>query len=275
MSRRKKIQDYVDYLYLRWCYGEDIKGAELYCMFIGYPRSGHSLIGSLLDAHPNIIISHELNVLRKLRQGHKEQRIYCDILKNTQTYAKMGRMETGYSYQIPNQWQGKYKNLKVIGDKQGGASTTMIGQHPKLIDLLYKTIQKPIKFIHVTRNPYDNISSIVRRDSKRLGLDFKGCIELYFNYCQIIANFQQQIKNDDCYDLKHENVINNPKIELQKLCGFLGQETSEDYLEDCGSIVFDAPQKSRSRYEWDDNLIELVQRQIEQFPFLQGYSYTN
>ncbi len=26
-------------------------------MFIGYPRSGHSLVGSLLDAHPNIIVA--------------------------------------------------------------------------------------------------------------------------------------------------------------------------------------------------------------------------
>ncbi len=275
MSRRKKIQDYIDYLYLRWNYGKDLKSADVYCMFIGYPRSGHSLIGSLLDAHPNIIISHELNVLRQLSRGHKEQRIYCEILKNTQNYAKMGRKETGYSYQVPNQWQGKYQELKVIGDKQGGGTTRMIGEDPQLIDLLYKSIQKPIKFIHVTRNPYDNISSIVRRDSKRLGLDFKGCIERYFSYCQTIANFKEKIKKENCYDLKHEYVIENPKIQLEKLCGFLGQETSEDYLEDCASIVFDAPQKSRSRYEWDQNLIELVQGQIEQFSFLQGYSYTD
>jgi hypothetical protein len=26
---------------------------ESFCMFIGYPRSGHTLIGSILDAHPN------------------------------------------------------------------------------------------------------------------------------------------------------------------------------------------------------------------------------
>ena len=26
---------------------------KTYCMFLGYPRSGHSLIGALLDAHPD------------------------------------------------------------------------------------------------------------------------------------------------------------------------------------------------------------------------------
>ena len=34
-----------------------------FCLFIGYPRSGHSLLGSLLDAHPDIAIAHEVNAL--------------------------------------------------------------------------------------------------------------------------------------------------------------------------------------------------------------------
>jgi hypothetical protein len=33
-------------------------------MFIGYLRSGHSLIASLLDAHPNPIATHELDALK-------------------------------------------------------------------------------------------------------------------------------------------------------------------------------------------------------------------
>ncbi len=69
----------IKYIYRRMRYGADIRSADFYCMFIGYPRSGHSLIGSLLDAHPNIIISHELNVLKKLYMGWKEQRIYTEI----------------------------------------------------------------------------------------------------------------------------------------------------------------------------------------------------
>lgn len=32
---------------------------QSYCMFIGCPRGRHSLIGALLDAHPNIIMAHE------------------------------------------------------------------------------------------------------------------------------------------------------------------------------------------------------------------------
>jgi len=31
---------------------------ETYCTFIGYSRSGHSIIAALLDAHPNIVMAH-------------------------------------------------------------------------------------------------------------------------------------------------------------------------------------------------------------------------
>ena len=36
---------------------------KTFLMFIGYPRSGHTLISSLLDAHPNAIVTNEFNVI--------------------------------------------------------------------------------------------------------------------------------------------------------------------------------------------------------------------
>ena len=42
----------------------ELQSVEAFCIFIGYPRSGHSLLGSLLDAHPEMVIAHELDVLR-------------------------------------------------------------------------------------------------------------------------------------------------------------------------------------------------------------------
>ncbi len=37
------------------------KEVKYFVQFMSFPRSGHSLIGSILDAHPQAIISHELN----------------------------------------------------------------------------------------------------------------------------------------------------------------------------------------------------------------------
>ena len=36
-----------------------MEGVEKFVFFVGYPRSGHSIIGSVMDAHPDIVIAHE------------------------------------------------------------------------------------------------------------------------------------------------------------------------------------------------------------------------
>ena len=39
-------------------------GIRTFVLFIGYGRSGHSLVAAILDAHPKIVIAHEFDVLR-------------------------------------------------------------------------------------------------------------------------------------------------------------------------------------------------------------------
>lgn len=78
-------------------YEEDIKSIEKYCMFVGYPRSGHSLVGSLLDAHPNIVIAHELDALRYIKEGFNKKQLFYLLLEKSQRFTKAGREWTGYS----------------------------------------------------------------------------------------------------------------------------------------------------------------------------------
>ena len=55
-------------------------GVETFVMFIGYPRSSHSLVAAILDAHPEIIIANEYHVLRtweaKFRSSKEVERSF-------------------------------------------------------------------------------------------------------------------------------------------------------------------------------------------------------
>ena len=42
---------------------------ETYCGFVGYPRSGHTLVAALLNAHPEIVMANELGALDWLNKG--------------------------------------------------------------------------------------------------------------------------------------------------------------------------------------------------------------
>ena len=60
--------------------------------------------------------------------------------------------------------------FQVVGDKKGG-TTSLLLANPKNMELLERIrqiVQIPMKFIHVTRNPFDNIATIMlRRKSSR------------------------------------------------------------------------------------------------------------
>ncbi|MHA1398649.1 MAG: hypothetical protein ACTSSF_13240, partial [Candidatus Heimdallarchaeaceae archaeon] len=154
------FRDFILSLFLALFNWRHFKNIEKYVMFIGYPRSGHSIFGSLLDAHPNIIISHEQNVLFYLKYHFSKNQLFSLILKNSRDFTKHGRKWEEYVYSVPNQWQGKFTQLKAIGDKKGGISSVMLQDNPFLIEKLQKRIRKKIYFIHVIRNPFDNITTM-------------------------------------------------------------------------------------------------------------------
>lgn len=242
---------------------------ETYCMFIGYPRSGHSLVGSLLDAHPEMIIAHELNALNLFSRGFKARKIYYLLLQSSQRQAQAGRRETKYSYQVPHQWQGQFKTLKVIGDKKGSGSNRIIRDNPEILNILREQVNLPIKFIHVTRNPFDNITTMMNKNQKGL----KYSIDSYFKKCQTVAKLKQQVEANNFYEFKHEASIEKPQTILKQLCTFLNVTAPQDYLDDCASIIFKSPNQTRFNFEWSKESINFVQNKIEEFDFLQGYSY--
>ena len=47
------------------CMDGTFNNLHTFVQFVGYPRSGHTLVAMLLDAHPNIVISNEYNILEK------------------------------------------------------------------------------------------------------------------------------------------------------------------------------------------------------------------
>ena len=242
---------------------------ETYCMFIGYPRSGHSLIGSILDAHPDAIISHELDALKFIKAGFTKKQIFYLILKNSNAFTNDGRKWFEYSYQIPNQWHGKFRSLKVIGDKKGGGSTRRFSNNPKLIEDLFSTIDtKKIKFIHVFRNPYDNIISILKNFAN---IRLKKSIDFYFHLCKSNENLKNRLKN--IIDIRFESFINDPKNYLKKICEFLDLDTLTDYIDDCSSIIFKSPIKRRFDINWSSEHIDIVKNKMKEFDFLKEYSF--
>jgi len=257
--------------------GDRYRDLEAYCMFIGYPRSGHSMVGSLLDAHPEVGLAHELDALKFLERGYTRNQLFHLILANTRRTARRGRVQTGYSYEVPGQWQGRWSKLRVIGDKKGARSTRRLDEHPELLERLRETIDLPLRFIHVVRNPFDNIATIAKRDANGGLVDpadaLAHAIRRYDALARAVGEFLDRVDPSEVWEGRHEDFIASPRERLRELCAFLDLEASEDYLDSCAGVLFGSPNASRRSAAWAPEQIEQVQRIIARHDFLEGYAY--
>lgn len=143
---------------------------KTYVFFIGMARSGHSIVAAVLDAHPHIVISDELDVFtvvlnssRPVSKSSLFNQIWSRCYRKAKT--KLHDARKGYTLAVDGLYQGNYHlYIDVIGDKHGGKTTKLFLSNPVLFqshfNKLRTLIKLPIKVIHVIRNPYDNIATI-------------------------------------------------------------------------------------------------------------------
>ena len=243
---------------------------QTYVMFIGHARSGHSLVGSLLNAHPDAVIAHELDVLRYVRWRFRRAQIFQLIVeRDAASTTPEFHANRRYDYRVSDQWQGRTRHLKVVGDKKGGASTRKLGEHPELLSRLQRTVRVPVRLVQVVRNPYDNISTIVLRS----GRDLDEAIDRYFDRCATVQEMQRQVPEKALLCLRHEDFVADPRGSMSDLCEFVGLEAETSYVARCAAIVRPSPHLSRHEVVWAQEHVERVEQRLAHYPFLDGYSF--
>jgi hypothetical protein len=222
----------------------DFASVRSFLLFVGHPRSGHSLVGALLDAHPNAVVAHELDVLRYVEAGFGRDQLFTLLVRHQHGRVTGGlRSGSGYSYEVPNQWQGRYERLEVIGDKKGGRSTVRLAARPELLARLQTTVDVPVKVVQVVRNPYDNIATMHRRGHRRPLAEHAAT---YFRLAATVRSLRERIDDDHFHQLRLEDMIDDPAATLRLLTQFLGVDPSQDYLTACSGIVFRTERHTRT-----------------------------
>ena len=253
---------------------------KYFCTFIGYTRSGHSIVGSILDAHPHAIIAHEMDVFSKeedatkgkLLYKHKEE-LFEAIMHRSQHQAAAGRLggrihQDGsiytVSYEVPDQFHGTFTELKVIGNKRGQVTCKALKGNPNAISDLAEMTGLPVKTIHVIRNPYDNIATMTAVHKDR-------SVVRYFTKAEIVRNAKE--RGIDILDVYLEELIRNPRQEIRRMCQYLDLEPTEDYLTSSAAILFKKPNKTRFDRPWAPAELRLIKKRMSEFPWLRRYRF--
>lgn len=281
-------------------------GVRTFVFFIGYPRSGHSIVASCLDAHPDAVVAHEFSLFAKLLQPKLLEQLknrtvlysslYQNSLRQSQTGWRSGQAShkglKGYTLKINSSesWQGKVRHLTVIGDKSGGLTSHTYRDSPKQFMSAYKELSKivrvPIKVLHVVRNPFDIVATkLLYRLSdikgRRGNFSHRDPVTQMRSVMQAIKALESEAKavremvekrKLDTLEIHNEEFISDTKGTMQKICQFLGLECSDAYLKMCDDAAYDEPSRTRSAVIWNQASRSYVEDLIKQYPFFSKYS---
>lgn len=239
---------------------------ECLCTFVGYQRSGHSVVGSILDAHPDATFAHRLDALRYARAGRSAEEIMYLIVRNSERFARTGRHLTAYSYAIPG--QGANERLRVIGDQEGRHSALRLGREPELLRELIGSRALRLRFIHVVRNPFDNIATIANRTGRALG----AVIDDYFEMCRGVLAVKAAYGEDLVLDVHHEDLLAQPAAQIERLCAFLDLPAPAAWVERCSQILYATPHRSRASRTWSEAQLDAVRAGMADVAHLARYS---
>ena len=181
------------------------------CIFlVGMPRSGSTLIETILNANTNVIGMGERPLveisLKKILSSDKES-------KGNNTLDKLYLSERG----------------KFV--KPGFTSTDKYLHNYIYLGYILNSLPYA-KIIHCFRNPLDNILSIYKAnfgEGIRFASSLKDCARVYINHIEIIKEYQKRFPSN-IYSLNYDLLVTNPTIEIKKLIEWLNWEWNQIYL---------------------------------------------
>lgn len=259
--------------------------APFFLSFIGTPRSGHSLVGWLLNGHPNAVVAHEAFLFRRIRLGEVQTHRYgfSKIWECAQPNVKRGLVP------IEGLWHGTYRDfIHIVGDKCGGSISNQLMRYNTQFHQSLEWTLSPwgmkSKWIYIIRNPYDNIASMYflfchKKHQKKTGAvahlsdeEQAQLSDQAHRYFYLLEGSRRLMNSQaDCQLIYFEDFVDRPRIEIERLCQFLGLDTFDDYLRKSADQVYKSPSETRYLIEWDEKLIHFIENEIKSRPLLKRY----
>ena len=288
-------------------YKKDFEDIRIMVLTIGFNRSGSSLIGHLLTAHPNIVFADELQwpgigifnyrsqYLYDLYNNDNLNKtfsliLYTDrvryLIKNSPGFLYSSIQKEVYKYYqfgedahrseryvlVPNQYQGRFKKLKVIGVKASIENRVALSNNSAIESIKSKFKKRDIKlkFIFTTRNPYHLSASIEKAGEWR---DETHLLKVVSGFSNNSEKILKRLDPKDVFISRYEDMCKNPGQQLTRLCNFLEVPIPANYIEDCSSQVARKPSETRLQANFSQEYKQEIASLIEKYDFFSGYSY--
>ena len=172
---------------------------------VGMPRSGSTLVESILSINPDVYNLGEINILEESFLECKKSKYKINLAEQ---YRKKIHNKNNFNI-TTNKWLYNYQYTGIIAKHIPNA-----------------------RIIHCHRNPLDNILSIYRTHfikGNEYSSSLVDCARVYLDQEEIMTEYKQKFRSK-IYDLDYDSLVINPKKEIKSLISWLGWKWDNSYL---------------------------------------------
>jgi LPS sulfotransferase NodH len=189
---------------------------------IGTPRSGTTLLTRLLNAHPNILLTHEsaffllLDLLiKESRAGIEGSFFYPQDYKeifSSYIHDRAHDLLVGFYERIAEHEQRE--DLSYWGDKHP--------HHDVCMDFLDELFPQA-RYIHILRDPRDSACSIAEMNKS----SFQDALKIWKRIADGYANAMLFLDGSQCMSIRYEDFVRDYEGGLQSILEWLGVDAHE------------------------------------------------
>ncbi len=187
----------------------NIKDQEKYpqsIFIVGMPRSGSTLLESILSMNMNVNDLGETNILEiSIREWNK---VHNKISLAEIFFKKIAAQKNEVGI-ITNKLLYNYQYAGIIATQIPNA-----------------------KIIHCFRNPLDNILSIYKAhftNSNEYSSSLVDCAKVYLDQESVMTEYKNRFRTN-IYDLNYDSLVTNPNQEIKSLISWLGWKWQDSFL---------------------------------------------
>lgn len=227
---------------------------------VGCPRSGTTLLQSLLAAHPEIASFPESHFCSAIFVPRSPKRQKLNLASKfawarlEEFLGKIGKQEMKQYLPkfglFPSQYAHSFIKILDILTQQQNKSIWLekTPGHLRYINYLEKWV-KDAKFIHIIRNGADVVASLFEvthqyPDIWNGAWDIDRCIQQWISDVKLSQSYSHQGNHTL---VKYEMLVENPQLVLTEICEFIGVKFTENMLLDYRAV---AKQVSLTNETW-------------------------
>ena len=266
-----------------------------FVQFVGFPRSGHSLVGALLDAHPQIAISHELDAMGLFAKGVPPRAVAALALRQAEAFRADGAWWNGLRYEVGG--APPRGTPRVAGDKKGDWTSRWCALDPSLPERFRRASRVRTKYVLIARHPLDNVATMTLRlgrtyDQLRIDAPREGFAEAlaaaqaegripsaasdemigdYAALCAATEAVRLRTRRGDWFCAAYEDLAASPARVLAALAAFLGVDADPRWLDAAAAHLRPAG-RSRGKLAWTPPQEQAVMALTRRYEWLEGYA---